>query len=627
MDRYLGPWSESAGGTATALRSPETAPAPHGSARPRRYAWLLEAVALLVSPPAAFFGLHVARMMPPSGIDSYLYTAYAQNGSDLIARYGDYRYFWVRVGFVLPARASYLAFGAVPGFYVLRYVLALVAVIPVYLLFRRLYGRAAGALAVAVALSSPVVLRTWGTDYPAAAAISYLFAGTACLSMPAASRRGRLLWVIVAGVCLSLAAHSHASSIPLIAAIVVAYAAVNLRRQPLDVLAHLGLLALCTLAVTGGLIMVAQQVFGSGDIIGPTVAEVGRLRTPQQIAIWHSTNWRWVLHDPYLLALPTVVAGWGVARLGRRPRVASPSELTVVVAVALQGLAFTWLQFFGNSQTLENHNYSSMLWPGICIVTALLLVALCAPLLRRPGAAAVPTALVVLIPLVVTRFKSWVHFDIPVGALVVAAVLALVLVSRLIPRKVVATAVIAGFVVSGCFALTIGRPVSTPLLPGQAKGFSAPQYDTVIGGDGRAELEAYRLASELHLVVPRARFRGDDLMMWYPSPENWRLNTITAQYLWHVNSLRRTMPDLLPRDRKLLRERRPGVLLLISETGTELPSALRSLSADSFNPIVLRKTVLTGASMRFHVWVVELRNFRPPARAPSAPLDPTQMSR
>ncbi|HZD03153.1 MAG TPA: glycosyltransferase family 39 protein [Actinomycetes bacterium] len=599
--------------SAPTVAEPQTAPSRDLPLRRALRPPLLEALALLASPLAAFFGLHVASMMRPGMIDPYLYTAYAQNGPDLITRYGDHFYYWVRLGFLLPARASYLAFGAVPGFYVLRYLLALVAVVPVYLLLRRLHGRAAGALAVAVVLSSPVVLRAWGTDYPDSAATSYLFAGTACLAMPAASRRGRLLWVTVAGLSLSLALHSQAISAPLIAALVLAYAAVHLRRAPLDTLAHLGLMALCALAVTGGLAALAQQVFGSSDIITPTLRAARHFQTPREVAKWHSTNWRWVLSDPYLLVLPAVVAGWCIARLGRG-RSAPPAELAVVVAVALQGLAYTWLQFFGNSATLEYYFYSSMLWPGVCLVSAFLLVALCAPLLRRAATAALPAALVVLLALVIAHLNAWVQFEIvPVGALVVAGVLALVLVSRLVPGNDAVTATVVALVVAGCFALTIGKPHVTQRLQGQTK-LPQVRYDMVIGGDGRAELDSYRVASKLHLVVPPARFRGDDLMVWRPPVPGNRLNEPAAQYLWNINSLRVTMPDLRPADVKVLRERRPRLLVLLSDTGREFPSALRSLSAASFEPAVLRTDVLTGTSQRLHVWVVELGSLAPSAR-------------
>jgi hypothetical protein len=74
------------------------------------------------------------------------------------------------------------------------------------------------------------------------------------------------------------------------------------------------------------------------------------------------------------------------------------------------------------------------------------------------------------------------------------------------------------------------------------------------------------------------------------------------------------MPILVQPDVKRLRRQHPGMLLLLSETGAEFPAALRSLAAASFEPTVLRRTVLTGPSTdkRVWVWVVELRNFRPP---------------
>jgi hypothetical protein len=588
----------------------------------------VEAVAVLLSPLVAFFGLHVARMVRPDMIDPYLYTAYVQNGRDLIERYGDGLYYWVRLGFILPARAAYLAFGPVAGFYALRYVFALVAVVPVYLLLRRLHSPAAGALGVAVALTSPVILHSWGTDYPDSAAVAYLVAGTACLAMPTSARRPglvRLLWVTLAGVAFALTVHSQFISAPLVGAIVIAYVAVNLSRRPLEVLAHLGILVLCAAAVTGAVAGLAQLAFGSHNIIQPTIIASEHFRTPAQLALWHSTTWRWVLNDTYLLAVPAALAGWCAARLGRGGGLSS-AEFTVVVALALEGLVDAGLQFYGSTATLEYYLYSSMLWPGVCLVTALALAALCRSLLARPLRAAVPVALVALLPLLVSQFRQQLHFHlVPAGPLVVAGVAVAALAGRMAARlpaswrgvtatRALAVGTAAGLVVAGGFALTIAGPTTVPaseLAPGQAR-FPHVSYADVILGDGRRELDAYRIASRLHLMVPAARHRGDDLMMWYPPGQGARVNQAAAQYLWHINSLRQTMPRLLAVDQKTLLARRPGLLLLVSATGDEFPAAVRSLSDASLHPVVLRTELLTAGDLRLHASLVSLGAFGGP---------------
>jgi len=133
-------------------------------------------------------------MAPVNLPDSSMHTIYIVEPREMFIRYSAALDPTARlregaqVGFLVVARLFDLGFGAVGGFFATRYLFALIAIVPAYVLLRLLYGIPAGALAVVVLLSSPVMITAWGTDYPNSAVVSYIAGAAACLAIPCRAR-------------------------------------------------------------------------------------------------------------------------------------------------------------------------------------------------------------------------------------------------------------------------------------------------------------------------------------------------------------------------------------------------------------------------------------------------------
>jgi hypothetical protein len=587
--------------------------------RPSR-AQLLEILLVLASPVVLFFVLRLRAMAPVDMPDPAMHTAYIVFPHDFFARFSSELASesgareGARVGFLAPARLSYLIFGAVPGFFVFRYVLAIVAVVPSYMLLRRLYGRAAGAVAIVIVMSSPVLVTAWGSDYPDSAVASYLTAGLACLAMPCQEKR-RSAWLALAAAAFSLAVWSNVAAAPLVAATMVAYFAVCVWHARGRLLRDAGVLAGTAALVTALLMLASGILLGPFDYILPTIRAYRYLDSPAIVSEYHSTNRRWILLRPYLLVPVGVVGAWA-ATVGRRLRVVPTPQLLIGASCIAQIAVFGYLQFFGDAETLEQHYYSSSLWAAVCLVLAVTVAVLAKPLLDHRRGRFAPAVFVLVLPLVYEVDPHLPAFGwLPAGVLIAAVMVAAAALGRLVISRRVAGAARAGasaalVVVVGCALILTAAPYQHHAPLAGTIVDPVPAYATALGGSDGNLVDQYRVAAELPGFVGNSTYPDERLLMWWPADQLNALMEVTGIYHHEFNSLTSSPPWLTVADRQLLHARRPAEILVLNFP--DLPPVIRALRP--YDPSVLRARVLESGDFVLHATLISLGVYMRPSR-------------
>jgi hypothetical protein len=572
----------------------------------------LEGVALLISPIAAVFGLRITLMSPPDLNDPAMHTTFVINPSDIYVRYAalfmpsERLREGARVGFLIPARLSYLLFGAVPGFLVFRYVLALIALVPAYLLLRRLYGRIAGAVVVIVILTCPVVILAWGTDFPDSAAVSYLIGGLACLAMPSA--RHRFGWVIGSAVLFTLALWALAASAPLIIATLVVYARITWTRERSSLLRDVALMGGTFVAVTGLLVIGSGLLIGPFDYVQTTIASLIYLAQPAWVKVDHSASPIWAPYITYLLVPPTVVALWFVA-FARPLRTIPTPQLLIGMACLTQLLIFGLLQLFGGVQDLEVHYFSSLLWAAVCLTLAIVIVELGRPLFAHHVLRwAIPVVLIA-VPLLfeihphVPRF-GWVPWGIVLGViLIVVGVCALRLGSSAASlRNMTLIGASITAITTGLLALTV-TPTQHPHLRGTVDD-TFPAYAHTLGGDDSVDIDLYSITTQLPAFVGPPTYTGERLVTWWSDDEISLLREPIGIFHAFFNSVPSDLGVLIAPGRQWIEQMKPAQVLLMSFNGSQFPESLSQLS--QFHPEVVHAGVIRSGSLALHLWLIDL---------------------
>jgi hypothetical protein len=587
-----------------------------------------EALGVVLSPAIVVLVLRVRLMAPADLADPAISTGYVVDPQNLFNRYGAAFAATARmrdaadVGFLVPARVAYLLFGAVHGFFVFRYVLALVAVVPAYLLLRRLYHPAAGVVGILAVLSSPVIITAWGTDYPNASVVSYAAGAIACLAMPC-SARWRRAWLAGAGVLLVLAVWSHGVAVPLAGATLAAWLVVRLVRDRTGLVGDIALLAGIAVAVTGLLIVASGVLLGHANFISLTWQAYRYLSQPGQIAHWHAKGWAWAAYVTYLLVPPAVLAALAVT-LARRARTVPTAVLHIAAIAAVQLAVYAWLQFFGTVQTLEQYFFSSTLWAGTCLAFAITVAELARPLFARPVARWLPAAVLLAVPL---GYEADPHVPsfrwVPAGLIVMAAMIIAAAAARaagrvpgrrLVSRLAAAAAVTLAIAVLTAAALVLTvAPVTEPAALTYTRD-PAPAYASALGGNAALLIDNYRITTELPSFVGPG-YPGEQLLMWSPRGQ------MLFPYLENVgifhayfNSLTSKLPALSAHDVQELVIRKPAEILLLDSSAGRFREAVDNLAA--YRPLALRSATLRSGPLVLHVLLIRLRVFyHPPSRS------------
>jgi len=554
---------------------------------PARAGLPVELAGLLILPLVMFFGLRADPFSLASGIDSFVYLGYSQNASDLIARYG-LTYPAVRFGLLLPQQLAFHLFGAVGGFFALRYVLAVLMAGVLYLLARRNGSRAAGWLGAVMCLSSPILLRALMANYADTTGLPFLLIGTACLLMPTSRRRW---WAFAAGTSYGLAVHSQIFVLAILVVVIPARLFLQLLRREFSVLLDYTVMVLGILLVTGLGSLYYWQKFGSGNVLRPTLAFVKANSSGALARDYRAPTLAWFGFSLYLYVPVVVMFALAVTLLtqpvdGSRTRfgsmLASPLADVLVMALAAEGFYF-FQEFLLNGYSLEYFWYASYLFAFAAIGLTLVIVGLA----TRPGSSARVAwlACAVAVALPVARnglFRGFGFWAWPAVPLMVVATGVPLLWSR---RSALLLQLGAVGLVGSVVLLSLCPPRNVPLSPGQTNR-ADPRYNAAIGSTSRLGLDWFEMASRLIAVTPRWSGDPGTILFWYPS--DLMITVIQSTYSWLPDTIQYTdpgLPALNVSQIAELRGRTPRTIVMLTRTADELVSGRSALIGAGLKPM------------------------------------------
>ena len=557
--------------------------------------WLIEAALLCLAPLLAFWAMDFVSFYQNHMIDPYVYTGYIHNFKDLVDRYG-LTYYAVRFGFILPARALVALFGAEAGYLVLRYLLTLVAGLPLYTVVKRYWGLPLAAGTYSVLVTSPYFARTLLWDYPDATGMPFLCAAL-CL-MLLEGRRG-WFWDAMAGGCAAMALHSNFFIVAPLGVFGGLYILLWL-------LWHRGVARLARRAACflGGVIVITGLgvcyygiTLGTWNIFGPTL-NISLWLAHEGMKLWRQAGFAWLgrqyaVLTPALLSVFALV-GWG----WRRPAF---HDAAIWVSASGIGGFFYLHQFVLQADTLELFYYFSYALPAVFLLLAMTLHGLVARL-ALPGrwlavahfAAGAITPWLLYAQGSLTAATSNLRAFLALVA-VAAVLLALATHGRGWARRgrAVTAALALGLMFAASFA--------TSVYPGTIRAQRPPDYQ---------EEDVYRVALQFMQAIPPWQVRPGLLRFWYSNvPVANPMGSIQSTYLWGYSKLQGDdlgLPYLGEAQLQVLRAPELKWLVMMSETEAQLQLGLDALTRAQVAYRPVSQQTLVAGSYRLFVQQLEI---------------------
>lgn len=582
--------------------------APTLTASPSRVnpATAIEIAALLLLPLVAFWAMRFIPINQNHFLDPYIYTAYAHRFEDLVARYG-LTYYSVRFGIIAPSRLFTDLFGPEGGYFMLRYVLAATAGIPLYYMVKRNFSQAIAALTVAGMLTSPYFARALLWDYPDAAGVPFL---TAAICLFLLENRFSMWRDTFAGALAGMAVNSNFFEVAVIGIFggIWLLFCVFFKRSLNDVIKRaaavaLGGLIICVL----GCIYYWHALGKPTNIFQPTVAMASDLATGGTKQ-WHIAGMIWTFNSIHVFIPPLLVIC--CASVGRWRKVNFTS--LVIVSFGLTVTTFYYAeQFFLDSDILQLFYYFSYLTPAIFLMLAFLWQALWE---RTSGG---PVAFVGLgLAALLTPWVSAIWIGWPLPTLTASEWLALS--GLLILMVSLATRKWRWPVLSGTLPWVALILLGVWFTGGQRYFSNMVRTGKVTDN---SELDVYRVAFQFMDAVPKLADHPGVIRFWYNNRPGNSINSVQSTFLWGYSKINTNppedpgLPHLGEFQLKLLRDPEVRYLGLLCESEDELSQGLTALRMDSIEYKLADYRVLSSGNYRVYYQLVELihRASTPPA--------------